>query len=194
MSAANDAMRHETRALLLTGAPGTGKTTVVEKVAAALSGSRVRGFMTREIRRGGRRVGFQLSTFAGHRRILAHVEVDAPCRVGRYGVDVGGLDDIVGEALALDEAVDVYLVDEIGKMECLSAKFRAAMRRLLDSGQPLVATVARHGAGFIAEVKERADVELWEVTKRNRDEMPDRIVRWLDRAAGPLLSSNPERL
>ena len=85
------------------------------------------------------------------------------------------------EALALDDPASLYLVDEIGKMECFSAKFCAAMRGLLDSGCPLVATVALRGGGFIREVKSRHDVEIWEVTRANRDEMPRQIIRWLER-------------
>ena len=84
------------------------------------------------------------------------------------------------EALSLDAAADVYLVDEIGKMECFSAKFCAAMRSLLDSGRPLVATVGLRGGGFIAQVKARKDVEIWTVTLANRDDMPHQIVRWLE--------------
>ena len=167
------------QALLLTGVPGIGKTTILKEVAAALSGRRICGFVTGEIRQAGRRVGFELSTFTGHKGVLAHVNVDSRHRVGHYGVDIAALDEIAEQALALDGETDVYLVDEIGKMECLSAKFRAAMRSLLDAGQPLVATVARRGGGFIAEVKDRVDIELWEATMENRNEMPDQIVRWL---------------
>ncbi len=174
-------MNQEVQALLLTGVPGSGKTTIVRKVAATLSGRRIRGFVTDEIRRAGPRVGFELSTFSGRKRVLAHVDIDSRHRVGRYGVDVAGLDEIAEETLAPDDGTDVYLVDEIGKMECFSVKFRAAMRSLLNSEQPLVATVALRGSGFIAEVKDRVDVEIWEATRENRDEIPDQIVRWVDR-------------
>ncbi len=58
-------------ALLLTGVPGVGKTTIVSKVAAGLSGRRSRGFVTDEIREGGRRVGFEIRTFGGKTRTLA---------------------------------------------------------------------------------------------------------------------------
>ncbi len=174
-------MNQQGKALLLTGLPGSGKTTIVRKVVAALSDRRIRGFVTAEIRRAGHRVGFELSTFAGRKRLLAHVDIDSRYRVGRYGVDVEGLDEIAEEALSLDDSAEVYVVDEIGKMECFSVKFCAAMRRVLDSGVPVVATVARRGGGLIAEVKRRADVELWEVTHANRDQMPAQIVRWLDR-------------
>jgi nucleoside-triphosphatase len=172
---------HEAQALLLTGVPGVGKTTIVRKVAAALSEKRMRGFVTDEIRRAGRRVGFELSTFSGRKMVLAHVDIDSRHRVGHYGVDVAGLDELAEETLALDDATDFYVVDEIGKMECFSVKFRTAMCRLLNSRRPIVATVALRGTGFIAEVKNREDVEIWEATRENRDEMPDQIVRWVDR-------------
>jgi nucleoside-triphosphatase len=171
-------------ALLLTGAPGTGKTTIMQKVAAALPDKRIRGFLTGEIRRSGQRVGFDLTTFSGGRAVLAHVDIASRHRVGRYGVDVAALEEIAGDALALDEETEVYLVDEIGKMECFSPGFRKAVLRLLDSGRPLIATVARRGAGFIAEVKAREDVETWEATRRNRDRMPERIVGWMHRVSG----------
>ncbi len=40
-------------------------------------------------------------------------------------------------------------------MECFSQRFVAVMRALLDSGLRVVATIARKGTGFIAEVKRR---------------------------------------
>ena len=52
------------KALLLTGVPGVGKTTVIRKVADALAARRVRGFLTREMRSRGRRVGFRCSARA----------------------------------------------------------------------------------------------------------------------------------
>lgn len=186
-------MNQQAKALLLTGVPGSGKTTIVKKVVGALSDRRIRGFVTAEIRRAGRRVGFELSTFAGRKRLLAHVDIDSPYRVGRYGVDVQGLDDIAEEALALNDSAEVYVVDEIGKMECFSGKFCATMRRVLDSEVPVVATVALRGGGLIAEVKRRPDVELWEITRANRDGMPAQIVNWLDRMTSSTGRRVPQR-
>jgi len=110
---------------------------------------------------------------------MAHVNLPGRERVGRYGVDVAAIDAVAESALALDPAVDVYLVDEIGKMECFSPRFVASMRALLDSDKRVVATVARRGEGFIAEVKRRRDVELWEVQAQNRDALVNRIVGWI---------------
>ena len=53
------------------------------------------------------------------------------------------------------------------------------MRRVLAGSIPLVATVAKRGAGFIAEVKRREDCELWTLSRANRDAMPAEILAWL---------------
>jgi hypothetical protein len=37
------------------------------------------------------------------------------------------------------------------------------------------------GAGFVAEVKDREDVEIWKATRTNRYQKAERIVAWLDR-------------
>jgi nucleoside-triphosphatase len=158
--------------------PGVGKTTLLRRVAAALGERRLGGFTTEEVRERGQRVGFRIAPHRGAARLMAHVDFGPP-RVGRYGVDVAAIDAVAEATLALDPAVPIYLVDEIGKMECLSARFVARMRALLDSDRPIVASVARRGAGFIEEVKGRADVELWEISPQNRDALVERILAWL---------------
>jgi nucleoside-triphosphatase len=164
--------------LLITGRPGIGKTTVIRRVADQLEGSRLSGFYTEEIREGGERRGFRLVGFDGTTRMIAHVDFPKSHCVGKYGVDV----DAIGEAAALlrsDSTAYVCLVDEIGKMECLSEDFVAAMRVLISGCTPVVATVGARGGGFIAEVKRRPECELWEVTSANRDELPSRIRAWI---------------
>ena len=165
--------------LLITGSPGSGKTTVIRKVAAALSGRRLGGFYTEEIRVRAERQGFRLVTFDGREGVMAHVEFRGPHRVGKYGVNVSVIDALAESALAVKEGVDVYLVDEIGRMECLSPQFVAGMRALLDSPKRVVAAIAQRGGGFIAEVKQREDAEVWELTRGNRDGLPQRVLAWL---------------
>jgi nucleoside-triphosphatase len=172
----------DTVALLLTGPPGVGKTTVIRAVANTLPRGRLGGFFTEEIRVRGERRGFTLVTFDGRRSTLAHVERPGPPRVGKYGVAVNALEAVAHTALAVRPDVTLYLVDEIGKMESLSRAFIEATRALLDARLPLVATVGQRGGGFIAEVKRRPDVTLWEVTRANRDAMPARVRSWIERA------------
>ncbi len=166
--------------LLLTGVPGVGKTTVLRRVKGLLTDRRFHGFLTDEIRSDrGERLGFQIETLDGRTARLAGVGLRSPHRVGRYGVDLDALDAVAVPALELDERA-IYLIDEIGKMECLSRAFTDAVARLLDSPCPVIATVAQRGTGFIAEVKRHSRAELWEVTRSNRDAMPGRIASWLD--------------
>ena len=98
--------------------------------------------------------------------------------MGRYGVDVEVM-NALADSLRVDRDIDAWLVDEIGKMECLSTRFVSAMRALLGGPRPVGATVALRGAGFIAEVKRRPDAELWTITKSGRDAIPAKIVGWL---------------
>jgi nucleoside-triphosphatase len=167
--------------LLITGTPGVGKTTVLRKVAERLGATRLCGFYTEELREQGIRRGFHLVGFDGSQGVIAHVDIPHQQRVGKYGVDVAALDRLAATTLSLHDDCTVYLVDEIGKMECLSPGFVAAMGTLLDSHRPLVATIGLKGGGFMTEVKQRADVELLEVTHANRDSLPAEILAWLER-------------
>jgi nucleoside-triphosphatase len=170
-------------ALLLTGRPGIGKTTVVRAAARKLAGLRLLGFYTEEIRRGSARRGFRLITFEGEEAVIAHVDLPAP-RVSKYGVDVAAIDRFAASLRDARDPSAIYLIDEIGKMECLSAVFVDTISRLLERGRPLVATVAQRGGGFIEQVKRRRDVEVWTVTHATRDALPDRLVGWIHGAVG----------
>jgi nucleoside-triphosphatase len=170
--------RDAPRLLLITGPPGVGKTTVIRRVADRLDPGGRRGFYAEEIRASGARRGFRLVGFDGTRRVVADVDFPKRHRVGKYGVDVAAL-DAAAALLRPDPGARVYLIDEIGKMECLSAQLVAAMRTLLAGGIPVVATVGARGGGFIAEIKQRPGRELWDVTRDNRDTLPARVLAWL---------------
>jgi nucleoside-triphosphatase len=167
--------------------PGSGKSTVIRKLAQFLP--QPGGFYTEEMRTRGERRGFRLVCFEGGKTIIAHVDFPKTHRVSKYGVDVAAIDKAAEATLQPRRGVDVYLVDEIGKMECLSERFVARMRELLDSRHTVIATVAARGAGFIAQVKRREDCELWTLTRANRDAMPEEILAWMRQLRTGLLST-----
>ena len=45
----------------------------------------------------------------------------------------------------------------------------------LDSRRPCIATIAGQGGGIIDDAKKRIDVEILEVTRNNRNGLPERI-------------------
>ncbi len=65
-------------------------------------------------------------------------------------------------------------------MECLSRRFAARMKDVLDSETPVIATVALKGGGFIAEVKARGDTQLFELTLKNRDSLEEVIEEYVE--------------
>ena len=165
--------------LLLTGKPGIGKTTVLCKVATQVRLLRLKGFYTEEMREFGQRQGFRLVTFNHERGIIAHVKFDHRYRVGKYGVDITVIDHFADTMLTLDEDTDLYVIDEIGKMECLSQRFVSRIEHLLHSHKAMLATVAKQGSGLIETVKQWPGSELWEITYSNRDALPLQVVQWL---------------
>jgi len=166
--------------LLLTGSPGCGKTTVLERVAEHLGDLRLAGFLTLELREHGQRVGFEAVGLGGLRVILAHVRFRSLVSVGRYGVEPDRLVPLINEELTRTPGtVDAFLIDEIGKMECHCPQFTEAVCRLLEGPLPLVASIALRGGGFIAEVKNRPDVQVVEVIQGNRQALPEQIAAWV---------------
>lgn len=156
-----------------------GKTSIVCRIAEDLACLSPVGFYTTEIRVFGSRRGFELVSLDGTISLLAYVDLPVETRVGRFGVDVDEFDRFLDTIPWEAPAAGLVVIDEIGRMECLSEKFRFLVRRILDGGKPVLATVARRGGGFIAEVKARVDVEVIRVTKANRDKLPGEIVERL---------------
>ncbi len=174
--------------ILVTGRPGCGKTTLVEKVARRFA-AEAGGFLTREMRdEKGVRLGFRIVTLDGRTATLAHVGFPSRVRVGRYGVDLEALENVA--VAALREALRskrLVVVDEIGKMEMASEGFRSAVLEALDSPCAVLATIHAHRHPFTDAVKARRDVRLAELTPANRDRLAEAIEGWLRRAlAGPV--------
>ena len=167
------------KAVLLTGSPGTGKTTIVRGLLSR-TGKSAGGFYTEEIRNKGVREGFRIITLDGKDAILAHTGISSVHRVGKYGVDIGSMDRVAVPALR--EAIqsrDIIVIDEIGKMEICSNSFKDVVIEALDSGKKVLGTIMLASHPWTDKIKQRPEVELISVTRSNNGEVSDRITTWL---------------
>ena len=130
--------------ILLTGKPGCGKSSLVVELIKALKDKRVAGIITPEIKDNGRK-GFKIiDLVSGKEDILASVDIKTRIRVGKYGVNIKGIDNIVDLFMESFETTDYIFLDEIGKMELYSGKFEKISEEILNSGKHVIAVVHRN--------------------------------------------------
>ncbi len=168
------------KAYLLTGKPGVGKTRAIKSIIDVLGRERCGGFYTEEIRAQDARVGFRLVTLDGQQGILAHVNAKSPIRVGRYGVNVDCLESIGIPALYEAMATkDLVVLDEIGPMELHSDQFKRTIIDVLNGPRPLLGTITLKSNPWSDAMKHREGVEVYTLTLDNRDTLVDTLTHLL---------------
>lgn len=170
-------MMHEKTAFLVTGRPGCGKTTLIGRLVEAL-GASAGGFYTGEIRRHrGRREGFSLTTLDGQTATLASIHITSRHRVSKYGVDLEALDAVGVPAIERATAeAEMVVVDEIGKMELFSNRFRQGVLAALESGKLLLGSIMLAPHPWADAVKARPEVSLIVLTEANRSSVEAELL------------------
>jgi len=165
---------------LLTGRPGTGKTSLIKQAVAGIKG-KAGGFYTEEMRGRGVRQGFRLVTLDGQEAILAHINIHSPYRVSKYGVDIDSLDRVGVSALhKAAQECDLVVIDEIGKMELFSANFRKAVFQMIDNGKRILGTIMLNPNPWADAIKRQPQVNLVTVTKTNHQDVLEELLHWLE--------------
>lgn len=163
--------------LLLTGSPGIGKTTVIRATLRSLGGLKCAGFYTEERRHSGQRIAFKIITLDGQEGTLASIGRGREPIVGRYSIHIEEFEKLVLPRIDPERTpADLYIIDEIGKMELLSSRFRNKVIDLLAQPSNLLATIAKKGKGFVEQIKGRNDIELFEITREIRDRLPQQLA------------------
>ncbi|XP_020093645.1 cancer-related nucleoside-triphosphatase homolog [Ananas comosus] len=180
------------KCLLVTGPPGVGKTTLVMRVFETLRASHphltIRGFYTREVREGSERVGFEVVTLDGRRGPLASSKISSAeslrwPTVGKYKVDVASLESLALPELQVKEGTDLFIIDEVGKMELFSSSFFPAVLKVLESGTPVLASIPipRFGRDIpgVARLRNHPGATVFTVNAGNRDTIRESIYNQL---------------
>ena len=154
--------------IFVTGPPRSGKSTLIEKVAKNIKRPAT-GFLTRELREKDKRVGFLIETIDGKTGLLAHEDIKSNCRVGKYKINLQDLEQIAVPSMLPSSSDQIVVVDEIGKMECLSRLFRETLLRVLSLENQVIGSIALKGDRFIQNIKKRDDVALVSITEKTRD-------------------------
>ncbi len=178
--------------ILITGLPKSGKSSLLNKVIGEIP-NKV-GFVTKEIRVNGERVGFEIETHLGEKAVLSHIDFETPYKVSRYFVDVDALESVIPKVSGFGEK-DILYLDEIGQMQAFSEKFKRLALSFLDSKNTCLATLsAVYEDDFIKSIKRRDDIILVSITETDREEKEKfvrQLLRKIEKAKKYL--SEPER-
>ena len=168
-------MRIKSR-IAITGRPGVGKTTLIERVLSRLPVS-FGGMITKEIRKCGRRVGFAVIDVAtGEEGILAHLHLQRGPKLGRYTVNLKDLEGIGINAIARAiEGKKLVVIDELGPMELSSPLFIPAVERALKSDRSLIISTHAYLDHPLAH-RVRRELHLFRVKLGNRDALVGEIL------------------
>src|SRR5215467_5211086 len=131
-----------------------------------LPNGRIAGLSTPEIRRGRLRVGFKMIDLAtGEEEILASTSGKGPT-VGKYHVDVEAIDRMVAKVESSLARARYIFIDEIGKMELFSSRFKEFVQHVFLLDKPVVAVVHR---SLVSRYCDRGI--LFTVTRNNFEEV-----------------------
>lgn len=99
--------------------------------------------------------------------------------MGKYRVNLRHLEEIGVSSIEVGlEEPGLVIIDEIGKMELLSQRFRDAVQRAFDSSRRVVATIRMEERGFTGDLMKRKDTEVLVLTEDNRDTVFEYLVEF----------------
>ncbi len=165
--------------IFITGNPGVGKTTILKRVNEFCKKNNIStcGFITEEVREEKYRVGFDLLTLKTYEKFnFASIYKITPYKFGKYYLDIEKFDKVLDDIFC--SKADIYILDEIGKMEFFSNKFKNKIYEFLESNKNIIASLHRD---FVSEFKNYG--KIYYLTYENREivlnEIKEEIIKTL---------------
>jgi nucleoside-triphosphatase len=158
--------------IFITGNPGCGKTTLIKKIVLHFKekGISLSGFITEEMRKGNTRIGFGIQDLKTlEKKVFASIENVTQYRFGKYYLDLSNFESI---ALKAFESRDFVLIDEIGKMEFYSVKFKDLLLENLGKDINIIAALHRD---FVNDFKKYGKV--FYLTRENFENTKEEILK-----------------
>jgi nucleoside-triphosphatase THEP1 len=167
--------------LLITGLPKSGKSTLLASLVSRQNGV-AQGFITREIKNGDKRTGFEIVTSNGEHALLAQSEIETDFPVGRFYAMPDNISKALKSISKLDSA-DLLYVDEIGQMQMLSREFKSLLSRYLNSDGTFLASVSKvYESEDIKLLISQKDSLLFSLTESNRGNVEEAMNAALQNA------------
>ncbi len=167
--------------VLISGLPGVGKTTLVKEIVA-LFPSKFGGFITEEVRdNNGKRTGFLISDLHGNSELFASIYFNSPYLVARYGVDIERFEKFA--IPALEDAMSkerIVVIDEIGKMELISQRFRKIVLEIFSLDKKVLATIKLKYDTFTEKLKMTSGTSLFILERGNYNDIKSSVIKALE--------------
>ncbi|XP_050228002.1 uncharacterized protein LOC126677433 isoform X2 [Mercurialis annua] len=157
---------------------------VLETLKMSNPNLKIQGFYTSEVREGSERVGFEVVTLDGRKAPLASTTISTSeslrwPSVGKYKVDLASFESLALPELQVKEDTDLFIIDEIGKMELFSSSFFPAVLKVLESNVSVLASVPipKFGRDIpgVARVKNHPGATIFTLSQSNRDALREQI-------------------
>lgn len=167
--------------LVLTGAPGIGKTTAVIHAASTLKdkGINVGGIVSRELRFNNMRVGFEfIDLITNDTNVLASITGNGP-KIGKYFVSLEGCRFAAERLNRAIKSCDVIVCDEIGPMELKSIEFINSAKNLLEIDKKIIVVVHQMLRHPLVEQFKNKSSFLINIDLENREKVNEILLHGL---------------
>ena len=173
--------------ILLTGQPKAGKSYTLSKLIESFQKNKnikIKGMLTNELTFAGTRVGIKIKDIKKEEEELFAIKFFKNDKynpsnlktLGNYQIDTEALDRIALPIFNNLENCNLLIIDEIGRMELESEKFKKEIEKVFNISKSenfvILATVPiKDDVNFVEELKNRNDTELIELSRENRDDV-----------------------